>query len=1202
MALVNMNFGTGTVINKYWTDFKTVVSSKSLSIQYEQDSNQYIIYAVDNNIVYTSLIYKGTVPDPSNYSQVTNDADKTDFTTNFQSAAGTKTQLSSNVTVTSALPAGSNVIGGVTQSGTWNVGSITTLPAITGTVTANIGTTNGLALDATVSTMSGKLPASVGQKAMSASLPVVLASDQSSIPVTGSGSFTVAQATASNLNATIVGGNTAGTPSSSVITIQGNASGIAVPVSGTMTVTGVATSANQTNGTQLTAIGNGTNTVAIKAASTAAVVADPSLVVQISPNQASIPVTLSQTDRTNTGTITTTQSVAINSQGCAVVTVLLTGTWTGTVVFEGTIDNTNWNALNGIVPTTGVIASSATGNGNWEIESGGYQQVRIRGNSVATGSLTVALDAATGIQSVNLSAPLPTGSNTIGAVTGSGNFTVVQATAGNLNATVTGTVTSNIGTTNGLALDTTLSTLSGKFGSLGQKTMAGSAPVVISSDQSAIPVSGTVTANVGTTNGLALDATLTGGTQRSKITDGTNNAAVKAASTAAIATDPALVVAISPNNTVGVTGTVTSNIGTTNGLALDATLTGGTQTSRITDGTNTATVKAASTAAIAADKAIVVAISPNNTVAATQSGTWNIGSITTLPSIPTGANVIGGVTQSGTWNVGLSTGANTIGIVNQGTAATLANAWSFKITDATNGPAAVKAASTAAIATDPALVVAISPNNTVAVTSATLATNATLTGGTQLTQIGNGTTTAAIKAASTAAVAADPALVVAISPNNTIPVSMSNTDTLATGSITNTQSVAVNSQGRSTVGMALTGTWTGTVVFEKSIDGTNWVSAYVAIPGTGSVVTSATANGTFEFGSAGYQQFRVRGSTVASGSLTVSLNSSTGVGDVAITSPLPTGSNTIGAVTGSGSFTVAQATAGNLNATVVGTVTSNIGTTNGLALDTTLSTLSGKFGSLGQKTMAGSAPVVIASDQGAITVAQSTAGNLLATVSQGGTWSNRITDGTNTAAVKAASTAATTTDPALVVTMSPNAYPILTQYQELATFTCIAANISPGNNKSMFSIYNAGTKIVRIADLFLANVQTSSSTGIAGLFAVHKMTTLHTTGTGSDITSNVVSMDSSDTLDGGITIKTGATVAGVSANYVKRTLLNTSNWSQTSNFTSQNHSFEVYFPLMQKPDALSKSLYLRANEGLTLTFENNSTSGSFDIHMIFTQQ
>jgi hypothetical protein len=42
--------------------------------------------------------------------------------------------------------------------------------------------------------------------------------------------------------------------------------------------------------------------------------------------------------------------------------------------------------------------------------------------------------------------------------------------------------------------------------------------------------SGTVTANIGTTNGLALDATLTGGTQQTKITDGTNVAGIGPAS------------------------------------------------------------------------------------------------------------------------------------------------------------------------------------------------------------------------------------------------------------------------------------------------------------------------------------------------------------------------------------------------------------------------------------------------------------------------------------------------------------------------------------------------------------------------------------------------------------------------------------------------------------------------------------------------
>jgi hypothetical protein len=151
--------------------------------------------------------------------------------------------------------------------------------------------------------------------------------------------------------------------------------------------------------------------------------------------------------------------------------------------------------------------------------------------------------------------------------------------------------------------------------------------------QATQPVSGTVTANAGTnlnTSALALDATLTGGTQRTKITDGTNNAAVKAASTAAVAADPAQVVAISPNNTVGVTGTFwqatqpvsgtfwqatqpisAASLPLPTGAALDATLTGGTQQARITDGTNVATVKAASTAAVAADKAVVVAQSPN---------------------------------------------------------------------------------------------------------------------------------------------------------------------------------------------------------------------------------------------------------------------------------------------------------------------------------------------------------------------------------------------------------------------------------------------------------------------------------------------------------------------------------------------------------------------------------------------------------------
>lgn len=92
-----------------------------------------------------------------------------------------------------------------TQAGTWNINN----------VSGTISLPTGAATDSTVSTMSGKLPATLGQKTMANSMAVVVASDQSAVPVSGTvtanagtGNFTVAQATAANLNATVVGTGT----------------------------------------------------------------------------------------------------------------------------------------------------------------------------------------------------------------------------------------------------------------------------------------------------------------------------------------------------------------------------------------------------------------------------------------------------------------------------------------------------------------------------------------------------------------------------------------------------------------------------------------------------------------------------------------------------------------------------------------------------------------------------------------------------------------------------------------------------------------------------------------------------------------------------------------------------------------------------------------------------------------------------------
>lgn len=172
------------------------------------------------------------------------------------------------------------------------------------------------------------------------------------------------------------------------------------------------------------------------------------------------------------------------------------------------------------------------------------------------------------------------------------------------------------------------------------------------------------------------------------------------------------------NTVVGVdAGTTSINVN----IAKDSTpaaTTGLPVTLTSSDLTTVVGVKAASTAAVATDPAIVVAISPNN-----------------------------GVTLSTGAAVKVTDGTNF-----QPTGDAAARAIFVKNTDGTN-TGAVKAASTAAATTDPAQVVAVSPNNVV--------------------KVGDGTTSLVIKAASTAAVAGDTSAVVALSPNSPLPAGSS---------------------------------------------------------------------------------------------------------------------------------------------------------------------------------------------------------------------------------------------------------------------------------------------------------------------------------------------------------------------------------------------------------------------------------------------
>ncbi len=79
------------------------------------------------------------------------------------------------------------------------------------------------------------------------------------------------------------------------------------------------------------------------------------------------------------------------------------------------------------------------------------------------------------------------------------------------------------------------------------------------------------------------------------------------------------------------------------------------------------------------------------------------------------------------------------------------------------------------------------------------------------------------------------------------------------------------------VGIQITGTFVGTITFEVSVDGTNWVAAAAAVTvATEARVTTATAPGLWQINVAGYTGMRARCTAFTSGTITVTLNRSAG--------------------------------------------------------------------------------------------------------------------------------------------------------------------------------------------------------------------------------------------------------------------------------------------------------------------------------------
>lgn len=208
--------------------------------------------------------------------------------------------------------------------------------------------------------------------------------------------------------ATVQGEGTPGSQTGGVLTVQGDPSGTPVPVSGSLTVTNPSVS---TTGSAVPASGT---YVGMNVSGNLTGITGTANGLKVDGSAVNQPVIYA--DATATGSITSTQSVSISTIGYATVAAQVTGTFTGTIFVEWSPDNVNWYNTTVAVIQTGALALTFTSAGAGTIQCSGAAAVRLRGGSVATGTAVVYLRANATTGNVMLDNPLPTGSNTIGAV------------------------------------------------------------------------------------------------------------------------------------------------------------------------------------------------------------------------------------------------------------------------------------------------------------------------------------------------------------------------------------------------------------------------------------------------------------------------------------------------------------------------------------------------------------------------------------------------------------------------------------------------------------------------------------------------------------------------------------------------------------------------------------------------------------------
>ena len=122
-------------------------------------------------------------------------------------------------------------------------------------------------------------------------------------------------------------------------------------------------------------------------------------------------------DITTAGTLSGTQSLPMNADGLTTISAQITNTFTGTVLAEASLNGgTTWNPTTMVILNSGSIANSLTGPALVQISAAGLGSVRLRANTISSGSAFIYMRGNVGAANVMLDNALPVGANIIGNI------------------------------------------------------------------------------------------------------------------------------------------------------------------------------------------------------------------------------------------------------------------------------------------------------------------------------------------------------------------------------------------------------------------------------------------------------------------------------------------------------------------------------------------------------------------------------------------------------------------------------------------------------------------------------------------------------------------------------------------------------------------------------------------------------------------